>query len=93
VNKYTVKDEAPITTLKIDFKAQRRQVERVRRTRANRDNRKVRTLLDKLRRAYGDPSANSMYPLMDAVAAYATLEEIVDTGREVFGTFKEPQIL
>ena len=31
VNKYTVKEEAPITTLKIDFKAQRRQLERVRR--------------------------------------------------------------
>jgi methylmalonyl-CoA mutase N-terminal domain/subunit len=93
VNKYAVKDEPPITTLKIDFKAQRRQIERVRRVRASRDSRRVKGLLDKLRKAYEDPSANSMYPLMEAVAAYATLGEIVDTGREVFGTFKEPQIL
>ena len=93
VNKYTVKEEAPITTLKIDFKAQRRQLERVRRVKEQRDNRKVKALLEKLRKAYDDPGANSMYPLLDAVSAYATLGEIVDTGREVFGSFKEPQII
>jgi methylmalonyl-CoA mutase N-terminal domain/subunit len=34
-----------------------------------------------------------MYPLLDAVTAYATLGEIITAGREIFGTFKEPQIL
>lgn len=93
VNKYTAEEEAPISTLKIDFKAQRAQVQRVKKVRSERDNAKVRSLLGKLRRAYEDPDANSMYPLLDAVSAYATLGEIVSTGREVFGSYKEPQIL
>jgi methylmalonyl-CoA mutase, N-terminal domain len=93
VNKYTVKKEAPISTLKIDFKAQRRQIERLKKVRESRDNQKVKSLLEKLRKAYEKEDANSVYPLMDAVAAYATLGEIVQVGREVFGTFKEPQII
>jgi methylmalonyl-CoA mutase N-terminal domain/subunit len=93
VNKYTTKEETPINTLKIDFKAQRKQLERIRRVKAQRDNRKVKVLLEKLQRSYENPESNSMYPLLEAVSAYATLGEIISTGREVFGTFKEPQIL
>ena len=93
VNKYTSKDEAQITTLKIDFKAQRRQIERIRRVKAQRDNRKVQALLDKLQKAYENPKANSMYPLMDAVSAYATLGEIVSVGKVVFGSWKEPLLV
>lgn len=93
VNKYAVKEETPINTLKIDFKVQKRQVERVRRVRKERDNKKVSALLDKLRKAYEDPNANSMYPLMHAVAAYATLGEVISVGREVYGSWKEPQIV
>ncbi len=93
VNKYTSKEEAPITTLKIDFKAQRRQRERLKRVRAERDDGKVSALLEKLRKAYEDPEANSMYPLLEAVSAYATLGEVVDVGRSVYGTWREPQLL
>jgi methylmalonyl-CoA mutase N-terminal domain/subunit len=93
VNKYTVKKEAPISTLKINFKAQRRQIERLAKVKESRDEQKVKSLLEKLRKSYEKDDANSIYPLMDAVAAYATLGEIVQVGREVFGTFKEPQIL
>ena len=93
VNKYTVKKEAPISTLKINFKAQRRQIERLAKVKESRDDQKVKSLLERLRKSYEKDDANSIYPLMDAVAAYATLGEIVQVGREVFGTFKEPQIL
>ena len=93
VNKYTAKEEAQITTLKIDFKAQRRQIERIRKVKAQRDDRKVKALLDKLRKAYEDPKANSMYPLLDAVSAYATLGELVGVGKEVFGGWKEPVLV
>jgi methylmalonyl-CoA mutase N-terminal domain/subunit len=34
-----------------------------------------------------------MYPMVKAVRAYATLGEIMDVGREVFGDYKEPPIL
>jgi methylmalonyl-CoA mutase N-terminal domain/subunit len=93
VNRYTVPEETPINTLKIDFKAQRRQIARLHRIRAERDNGRVRSLLDKLHRTYSDPEANAIYPMMDAVMAYATLGEIMQVGREVFGTWKEPVIV
>jgi methylmalonyl-CoA mutase N-terminal domain/subunit len=34
-----------------------------------------------------------MYPIINAVRAYATLGEIMDVGRKVFGDYKEPPIL
>jgi methylmalonyl-CoA mutase N-terminal domain/subunit len=93
VNKYTAKEEATISTLKIDSKAQRRQIERIRNVRTRRDQPKVNALLEKLEKAYEKPDANSMYPLLDAVSAYATLGEIVDVGRRVFGGWKEPVLV
>ncbi len=93
VNKYPVKEEAPINTLKIDFKAQRRQIGRLRRLRAERDNARVESLLQKLGKAYSDPDANAIYPMMEAVMAYATLGEVMQVGRDVWGTWKEPIII
>lgn len=49
--------------------------------------------MDKLRKAYEDPDANSMYPLLDAVSAYATLGEVVDVGKQIFGSWREPQLV
>ncbi len=44
--------------------------------------------LEKLRRAYENPDANAIYPMMDAVMAYATLGEIMQVGREIFGALE-----
>jgi methylmalonyl-CoA mutase N-terminal domain/subunit len=93
VNKYTIQEETPINTLKIDFKSQRRQIDRLRKVRGERDNDRVKSLLEKLRKAYSDPEANAIYPMMDAVMAYATLGEIMQVGRDVFGSWKEPVII
>jgi methylmalonyl-CoA mutase, N-terminal domain len=93
VNKYTVSEETPISTLKIDSRAQRKQIERLRKVRSQRDGKKVKALLEKLSKAYEDPEANSMYPLMDAVSAYATLGELVEVGKKVFGGWKEPVLV
>jgi methylmalonyl-CoA mutase N-terminal domain/subunit len=93
VNKFAIEEETPINTLKIDFKAQRRQISRLRRVRDERDNAKVKSLLEKLRRAYSNPDANAIYPMMEAVTAYATLGEIMQVGRDVFGGWKEPIIV
>ena len=93
VNKYAVREEAPINTLKIDFKAQRRQIGRLRRMKRERDNMKVNSLLDKLRKAYANPDANAIYPMMEAVMAYASLGEIMQVGKDVFGGWKEPIIV
>jgi methylmalonyl-CoA mutase N-terminal domain/subunit len=61
--------------------------------RETRDNNKVEQALDELRKAFKDEKANSMYPMVKAVKAYATLGEIMDVGRKVFGDYKEPPIL
>jgi methylmalonyl-CoA mutase N-terminal domain/subunit len=93
VNKYQVDEKQPIDTLKINEEAQRRQIERIVRVRDTRDNAKVKEALDELRKAFQDEKANSMYPIIKAVRAYATLGEIMDVGRKVFGDYKEPPIL
>jgi len=93
VNRYREEEDAPISTLKIDFRAQRRQVERLRRVRTERDGAKVESLLGRLRSAYERPDANSIYPMLDAVMGYATLGEIVQVGRDVFGEWQEPVIV
>ena len=93
VNKYSAQEDAPINTLKIDFRAQKKQINRLRRIRSERDDGKVRLQLDKLRKAYEKPDANTIYPMMDAVMAYASLGEIMQVGREVWGGWKEPVLI
>jgi methylmalonyl-CoA mutase, N-terminal domain len=93
VNKYQVEEKKPIEVLKINEEAQRRQVERIARIRETRDKTKVRGSLEALKKAFEDEKANCMYPIIEAVKAYATLGEIMDVGRSVFGDYKEPPIL
>jgi methylmalonyl-CoA mutase N-terminal domain/subunit len=93
VNKYQIEEKNPIDTLKINEEAQKRQVERITMVRQTRDNAKVQEALEELRKTFEDSKANSMYPMIKAVRAYATLGEIMDVGRKVFGDYKEPPIL
>ncbi len=93
VNKFGVEEKKPIDTLKIDFKAQRSQIRRLNQVRRSRDEAKVKASLAKTEKAFEDEDANSIYPMLDAVMKYATLGEIVDAGRKVFGTWEEPLIL
>jgi len=93
VNKYQVEEKMPIDTLKINRDAQRRQVDRINKVRQTRDTGKVKQILGELRKTFEDEDANSMYTIIKAVRAYATLGEIMDVGRKVFGEYKEPPIL
>ena len=93
VNRYQIEEKQPIDTLKINEEAQRRQVERIGRVRETRDDGKVRMALASLKNTFEDENANCMYPIIEAVKAYATLGEIMDVGRRVFGDYKEPPIL
>ena len=93
VNRYPSDEKEPIDTLKIDFKAQRRQLARLQSVRRERDGKKVARALAALRKAFESERTNAIYPMMDAVMSYATLGEIVEVGRSVFGEWKEPLIL
>ncbi|MEO0009317.1 MAG: methylmalonyl-CoA mutase family protein [candidate division WOR-3 bacterium] len=90
VNKYVLEGERlGIPILKIDPQVEVEQCERLRRLRQRRDNAKVRRTLDDLKAACAGRD-NVMYPILEAVRAYATLGEICGAMKEVFGTYAEP---
>ena len=93
VNKYVLRGERAINILKIDENVEKLQSERLRKLKAERDSAKVSEALARLRRAFENPNENSMPAILEAVKAYATLGEIMDAGRDVFGSWPEPVII
>ncbi|MEM4290169.1 MAG: methylmalonyl-CoA mutase family protein [Nitrososphaerota archaeon] len=93
VNKYTIPEEKPIRYLVVDENVVKKQVERLQQVKRMRDAGKVREALENLRRAFEDENANVMPYIIKAVKSYATLEEIMNVGREIFGTWREPLII
>jgi methylmalonyl-CoA mutase N-terminal domain/subunit len=89
VNDYITEDEAPIELLRIHPEGEKKQKERLARIRAERDRDRWRDSLRALGKA-AEGEENLMPPIMDAVRARATLGEISDSLREVFGTYVEP---
>ncbi len=81
-------DEQPIELLQIGETAGRHQAEKLASLRKRRDTECVRQTLDALRRA-AEGSENTMPYILDAVRAYATLGEICDALRSVFGVYQE----
>jgi methylmalonyl-CoA mutase N-terminal domain/subunit len=93
VNRYQEKEEAPIDILRISKKAQERQVKRNSKVKSERDENAVRTSLNELEEAMRNEKVNTMPYILKAVESYATLEEISNVGRKVFGSWKEPVIV
>ncbi len=92
VNAYKMDEPSPIKTLRIEEKARTRQIERLREVKKSRDATAVKEALAELRQSFMNPDSNCIYPMLKAVKSYATLGEIIDVGREVFGDWKEPSI-
>ncbi len=78
----------PIELLQIDETSARRQNAKLAALRKRRDNVRVQKALDDLKRM-AEGTGNTMPRLLDAVRAYATLGEISDALRAVFGTYQE----
>jgi methylmalonyl-CoA mutase N-terminal domain/subunit len=74
--------------LKIDPAFERAQVERIRKTRAERDAAAAKAALDEVERA-ARSGENLMPRIIAAVEAYATLGEVADAMRRVFGEYSE----
>ncbi len=92
VNDFVLEGEdITIPVLKIDPEIERKQSERTQKLRKERDNRKVKDALDGLRKA-SEGTENMMPHIVNAVKAYATVGEICDVWREVFGEWDEPKI-
>jgi len=90
VNAYADPNEKlRIPILEMDPNGYDRQIVRLKRLREERDNEQVAVTLSALRAAAAG-TENTMPYILDAVRAYATLGEITDVFREVFGRYEEP---
>jgi methylmalonyl-CoA mutase N-terminal domain/subunit len=87
VNEFTVKEPPPEKLLKVDPRIEKDQRKRLAALRKRRDDRSVRSALDDLAAACRGKE-NVMTPILTAVRAYATLGEISDVMRSVFGTHR-----
>jgi len=92
VNSFQMEHEDPYEILYIDESVTGQQIEALNRIRATRDNQKVQDALQALRNAAADPDANTMPFIIDAVKVYATIGEVSDALRDVFGTYQEPAL-
>jgi methylmalonyl-CoA mutase N-terminal domain/subunit len=93
VNKFA-QPEPPISgLLKVDGSTEKEQQTRLAELRATRSNDSVRSALDALKKAAGTPAENLIPFIFAAVKAEATLGEVSDAMREVFGEHREHVVL
>ncbi|GER82446.1 methylmalonyl-CoA mutase [Thermogemmatispora aurantia] len=91
VNEYVMEEDMKVPTLYIDREGERVHLERLNRVRRERDQAAVRKALDNLSRV-AEGTENTMPAIIEAVKAYATLGEIMDVFRAVFGEYTEPAV-
>ncbi|HEX8567766.1 MAG TPA: methylmalonyl-CoA mutase family protein [Pyrinomonadaceae bacterium] len=90
VNKYAMENElSKIDLLVIDENVRDHQLERLQMTKDRRDKGAVETALEKVRQAAKN-NENTMPATIEAVRAYATVEEICVALRDVYGIYEEP---
>jgi methylmalonyl-CoA mutase N-terminal domain/subunit len=92
VNRFQVEEDKPTNLLRVDPTIRISQIEKLNTLKSERDNDRVQKSLDELKRvAEGDE--NLMVPIVEAVKAYATLGEICDILRGVFGEYQQVKTL
>lgn len=87
VNKFTMKEPSPKGLLRVDPKVGAMQIQKITKLKAKRDQNAVDEVLIKLKSA-AESDTNLMPLILDAVKAYATLGEICDVLRGVFGEYQ-----
>ena len=91
VNDYLMEEEIKVPTLYIERVGEMAHLERLERVRKERDQDAVKCALAELRRV-AEGTENSMPAIIEAVKTYATLGEIMDVFRSVFGDYMEPAV-
>jgi methylmalonyl-CoA mutase N-terminal domain/subunit len=89
VNKYSVPEEIPIATLKIDPEIEERQIQRVRKVKRERNSVAVKEALARVSEACRS-GENLMEPICEAVRRDATVGEVCDIFRTEFGVYTDP---
>jgi methylmalonyl-CoA mutase N-terminal domain/subunit len=88
VNKYAT-EHPPIMIWRMKPEIEERQLRRLREVKQTRDNQKVKELLHQIRKA-SENGENLMPYLVNAVREYASIQEICDVWRDVFGRYSDP---
>ena len=92
VNDFVQDDAPPISILYVDESAGEKQLAKLERVKRRRDTSAVAGALDRLRAA-ARSTENVMVPMLDAVRAYATVGEMCDALRDVWGEYEEVPII
>jgi methylmalonyl-CoA mutase, N-terminal domain len=91
VNAFVTPDDEPYQPLRVDPAIEQQQAERLAELRARRDAGEVGRRLDEVRRVAAG-TGNLLYPLREALAALATVGEVCDALREVWGVYQPPDV-
>ncbi len=91
VNAFTSPADEPYQPLRVDPAIERAQAARLAELRERRDGVRTRRCLDEVRRA-ASADGNMLYPLRDALRALATVGEVCDALRDVWGIYKPPDV-
>ena len=92
VNAYQMEQEDPYEILYIDESTTAEHVSQLNQVRKTRNQQAVADSLQRLRTVAADPKVNTMPAIIDCVKTYATVGEISDALRDVFGTYQEPAL-
>ena len=92
VNEFVANEPVEIPILEMDPQGYEVQLARLAEVRASRDQAAVKRALADLRRA-AEGNDNTMPYIIEAVKAYATLQEIMDIFRDVFGEYQERTVI
>jgi methylmalonyl-CoA mutase N-terminal domain/subunit len=92
INKYTMEEPEPTNLLKVDMKVGEIEAEKLKKLRAERDQAKWKAALDKLREV-SQSDENVMPAVIEAVKARATIGEICDVWRDVFGEYRPKEFV
>jgi len=92
INKYAMDEPVPIPLLKIPDEVEKDQIERLENIRKTRNNTRCEDALDEVENSARE-GKNIMYPILDAVRAYASEGEIVQRLKKVYGEYRDPAYL
>ena len=92
INIHEPKEETDVYTHHVSEEVAEGQLERLKELKERRDNEKVEECLEAIKKATRE-GENTMYPTIEAVRAYATVQEICDAMKEVYGTYRETPMI
>jgi len=91
LNQFLVEEEMPIKILRVDPEVEKRQIKKLHDVRNRRNKEKLEAALGQLRHAT-EHDENLMPPIIKAIEEYATLGEVCNVLREIYGEYKAPTV-